>query len=180
MITAKDIANPEREIVLERHYRCKGGRYLPVEVHARSFTDDTLLVTFQDISQRQASERALRTANEALEVVYRCSNAAIVSLDRHACVTFWNPAAEKMFGWTQAEVTGKPYPAVPEEHRDEYQAIFEEKIAGKAFTDMEAIRQKKDGSRFYISATTGPLRSDSGEVIGLISVMIDITKRKAE
>ncbi len=179
LITTQNAGDPEREIVLERHYRCKDGRYLPVEVHARVISDDTLLVTFQDISQHKAAERALRTANEALEVVYRFSNAAIVSLDRQACVTFWNPAAEKMFGWTEAEAIGKPYPAIPEEEQDKYRSIFEQKMDGKTFTDMEVIRQKKDGTRFYVSTTSGPLRSDSGEIIGLISVMVDITERKS-
>jgi two-component system, cell cycle sensor histidine kinase and response regulator CckA len=178
LIGPKDIADPNREITLERHYRCKGGSYLPVAVYLRVFPSDTLMATFQDISQSKAAEKALRAANEALEVVYRCSNAAIVSLDRNACVSFWNPAAESMFGWTQAEVIGKPYPAVPEEKQNDYHALFKNKLDGKASTDMELLRQKKDGSRFFVSSTAGPLRDETGDVIGLISVMIDITKRK--
>jgi PAS domain S-box-containing protein len=99
-------------------------------------------------------------------------------LDHNSCVTFWNPAAEKMFGWTQQEVIGRPFPAVPEDKREEYEAIFKEKMKGKAFTDLEVVRQKKNGQQFYVSSTTGPFRNDKGEIIGLISVMIDITRRK--
>jgi PAS domain S-box-containing protein len=178
LITPKEIADPDREITLEREYLCSDGRYLPVEVHLRVFSIDLMITTFRDISQSKGAEKALRAANEALEVVYRCSNAAIISLDRNACVTFWNPAAEKMFGWTQQEVIGRPYPAVPEDKQEEYQAFFNEKMKGKAFTDLEVVRQKKDGHQFYVSSTTGPYRNDKGEIIGLISVMIDITKRK--
>ena len=151
---------------------------MPVEVHLRVYPRDILIATFQDISSRKAAEKALRAANEALEVVYRCSNAAIVSLDRKGCVSFWNPAAEKMFGWTEEEVIGKTYPAVPDDKQKKYYDYFEKKIDGMAFTDQEVLRQRKDGSRFYVSATSGPLRNEAGEVVGLISVMIDITNRK--
>jgi PAS domain S-box-containing protein len=178
LITPKDIANPDRDITLEREFLCSDGRYLPVEVHLRAFTTDLMIVMFRDISQSKGAEKALKAANEALEVVHRCSNAAIISLDRNTCVTFWNPAAEKMFGWTQQEVIGRPFPAVPEDKREEYEAVFKKKMKGKAFTDLEVVRQKKNGQRFYVSTTTGPFHNDKGEIIGLISVMIDITRRK--
>lgn len=178
LITTKDIADPDREITLERDYLCNDGRYLPVEVHLRVISQDLMIVTFRDISQSRGAEKALQAANEALEVVHRCSNAAIISLDCNACVTFWNPAAEKMFGWAQEEVIGRPFPAVPEDKQEEYEAIFKEKLKGKAYTDLEVVRQKKNGQRFHVSSTTGPYRNDRGEIIGLISVMIDITRRK--
>lgn len=178
LITIRDIADPGRKMTLERRYLCKNQSYLPVEVHLSPFANDTLLNVFQDISQRMAAEKALRSASEALEVVYRCSNAAIISLDTNGCVTFWNPAAEKMFGWTQQEVIGKPYPAVTEECQEGYRSYFAEKIDGKAFTDMEVVCQRKDGTCFYVSATTGPMRNEHGVVVGLTSVMIDIAERK--
>lgn len=179
IITTEDIADAEYEITLERYYLCKSGRYLPAEVHLRAFHDGMMIATFQDISRRIASDRALRAANEALEVLYQCANAAIVSLDRDMCVNFWNPAAEKMFGWTQEEVVGKPYPAVPDDMKEAFQNFFKDNmLGGQSFTDMEVLRRRKDGSRFYVSATSGPTRNERGEITGLISVMIDITRRK--
>jgi PAS domain S-box-containing protein len=178
LITPKDIADPDRDITLEREFLCSDGRYMPVAVHLRAFTTDFMIVMFRDISQSKGAEKALKAANEALEVVNRCSNAAIISFDRNSCVTFWNPAAEKMFGWAQQEVIGRPFPAVPEDKREEYEAIFKEKMKGKAFTDLEVVRRKKNGQRFYVSSTTGPFHNDKGEIIGFISVMIDITRRK--
>jgi PAS domain S-box-containing protein len=178
LIMPQDIADPDRDITLERDFLCSDGRYLPVEVHLSLFSKDLMIITFRDISQCKGAEKALKAANEALEVVYRCSNAAIISLDHNNCVTFWNPAAEKIFGWTQQEVIGKPFPAIPEDKQDEYETIFKEKMKGKAFTDLEVVSRKKNGGQFHVSSTTGPLRNDKGEVTGLISVMIDITRRK--
>lgn len=179
LITTEDLRESDQEVTLERHYLCKNGRYIPVEVHVRSFQGDMLIATFQDISKAKASEKALRKAHEALEVVYRCANAAIISLDTDSCVRFWNPAAEKMFGWTQAEVVGKPYPSVPKEMLEDYQNLFSKRMVdGSSFTDLDVLRQRKDGSRFYVSATSGPTHNEKGEVTGMISVMIDITHRK--
>ncbi|MGD8833821.1 MAG: PAS domain S-box protein [Desulfobacteraceae bacterium] len=179
VITAEEMRESDQEVTLERHYLCNNGRYIPVAVHVRSFQGDMLIVTFQDISKAKASQKDLRKANEALEIVYRCANAAIISLDADTCVRFWNPAAEKMFGWTQSEVVGKPYPAVPKEMLEGHRNFFLEKIVnGRCFTDVEVLRQRKDGSRFYVSATTGPTRNGKGKINGLISIMIDITHRK--
>lgn len=179
IITTKDIADAEHEITLERYYLCKNGRYLPAEVHLRAFHDEMMIATFQDISRRIASDKALRAANETLEVLYRCANAAIISLDRNMYVNFWNPAAEKMFGWTQEEVVGKPYPAVPDDMMEAFQDFFKNNmLGGQSFTDMEVLRRRKDGSLFYVSVTSGPTRNERGEITGLISVMIDITQRK--
>jgi two-component system, cell cycle sensor histidine kinase and response regulator CckA len=179
MIRPQDITDGDQSITLERHYLCKNRRYIPVDVHLRSFHDDMLIITFQDISLRKASQKALREANEALEVVYRCANAAIVSMDTKGCVSFWNPAAEKMFGWTQHEVVGKPYPAVLPEMQKDFNDFFSHKLMdGPSFTDLDVLRQRKDGSLFYVSVTNGPTHNENGEVTGLISVMIDITQRK--
>ena len=178
LITPAAINDPERVVTIERHYLCKGGNHIPVEVNLRVFPNNKLLAMFQDISQRKQAEEALRAANEALEVVYRCSNAAIVCLDRKACVTFWNPAAEEMFGWTEQEVIGKPYPAVPPEQRKAFESLFEQQMSGKPISDEPILRQRRDGSNFYVSTTTGPMRNEKGEIVGSISVMIDITKRK--
>jgi PAS domain S-box-containing protein len=179
MIRPQDITDGDQSITLERHYLCKNRRYIPVDVHLRSFPNDMLIITFQDISLRKASKKALREANEALEVVYRCANAAIVSMDSNGCVSFWNPAAEKMFGWTQHEVVGKPYPALPEGMQKDFADFFTQKlIEGQPFTDLDVLHQRKDGSQFYVSVTTGPTRNENGEVTGLIAVMIDITQRK--
>jgi two-component system, cell cycle sensor histidine kinase and response regulator CckA len=161
----------DRTMTLERHYRCKDGRYLPVQVHLTALSHDIMMAVFQDISQHQGAEEALRKANEALNVVYNSATAAIVGLDRQSRVTFWNPAAEKLFGLTREEVIGKLYPAVPEE-------CCEAVMAGRSFNFLEIRRKRKDDSFFHAVASVGPLRNEKKEVNGLIAIMFDITQRK--
>ena len=178
LISVVDMSKPEQVMSLERHYLCKNGHHMAAEVKLCGFTEGTLLVMFQDISQRQRAEEALRAANEALEVIYRSAKAAIVGLDRQKRVTFWNPAAEKMFGWDQEEVLGKIYPAAPPKETEYFDMIFAEVMAGRTYDYLEVRNQHKDGTFFYAGSTTGPLRNENKEVIGLISIMFDVTQRK--
>ena len=130
-----------------------------------------------EISSKQTAER-LRKAKEALEGVINCSPAAIVSLNREARLTLWNKAAEEIFGWKKEEVIGGPYPAVPEDLKDEFLHIFRTQMVHREFyTDLSLRRQKKDGSQIFVSANTAPLTDEAGEMVGYISVMIDSTDR---
>src|SRR5690606_3315051 len=106
--------------------RRRDGQYVPAEVHLSVFAPHIMMVLFQEVSLRLSTEEALRKANEALEMVYHSGQAAIVGMDRQQRVAFWNPAAEKLFGWSREEVMGKPYPAVPEEDRQAFEAFFSE------------------------------------------------------
>lgn len=162
-------ANPP--MTLERHYRCKDGGYLPVQVHLNAFNRDLMIAVFQDISHHRDAQEALRKANEAMKVLYHSATAAIVGLDRRSRVTFWNPAAEKLFGMARAEVMGRPYPAVPKEIRA---AV----LAGNDFNFLEFRRKRKDGTFFHAVASVGPLRNGKKEVVGLISILFDTSQRK--
>src|SRR5262249_24528652 len=63
---------------------------------------------------------ALSPHSEILEALVRASPVAIIALDRQGRVQLWNPAAERLFGWAASDVTGRPYPLVPADRRDEY------------------------------------------------------------
>ncbi len=178
IFSAADLIHTEKALTLERHYRCRDGRYLPVEVSLCAFSAELSVAMFRDISVRQRADEALRKANEALEVIYNSAQAAIVGLDRQARVMFWNPAAEKMLGWPRQEVLGNPYPAIPEDQQAVFDGYFRRVMAGQTFDFLELPLRRKDGARFYTVSTTGPLRNDKKEVIGLISYMFDITARK--
>ena len=130
-----------------------------------------------EIARKQTVE-ALHKTGETLQAFFDFSPLAIVSLDRDANVTMWNPAAERIFGWKWQEVIGKPYPAVPDSERETFENIFSEEIGGKGFAGIEVLRQRKDGELIHISANTAPLRDAHGDIIGIMTIMDDITARK--
>ena len=139
---------------------------------------DGLGIIAENITDRRRAEKALRKTAEALQLIIDCSPAAIISLDRDTNVTMWNSAAEHIFGWNKEEVMGKPYPAVPEDNQDEFMSIIRQQLKGKGLKGEVLRRQRKDGSKIYVSTSSAPLRDTKGNVAGLLSVMTDITERK--
>ena len=106
------------------------------------------------------------------------SPVAILTLDLQMRVTMWNPACERIFGWTAEEVIGKHYPLVPEDEWERFEGFFQTVIAGQGFNGVEAERHRSDGRRVHIAISTAPIREASGEVIGAMAMLEDITERK--
>src|SRR6185503_17809943 len=100
---------------------------------------------------------------------------AIIQLDRDLMVRFWNTAAERMFGWTAREILGRPYPVmVPAEKRAEFRRLCDELLKGGELRGIETWRKRKDGSRVNIFLSAVPLRSDAGEITGLLGVVAEM------
>ena len=110
---------------------------------------------------------------ETLRALIQASPLGIIAHDGDAQVQMWNPAAERIFGWSEQEVLGRPYPLVPEEKLDEFRMNLEGTLRGEALTGQETFRQRKDGARVDVGIWTGPL-SDGGAMV----VIADITERK--
>ena len=137
-----------------------------------------LFGSFHDITERKRAEEVLRDSNEKLTALFQSSPMAIITLDPDGNVTFWNPAAEKMFGWKEKEAVGRFLPFVPEGKKSEHHALRNRVLSGEGFHNVEALRQKKDGSDIYISISTVPLKDSTGSISGIMSVIVDITERK--
>lgn len=101
----------------------------------------------------------------------------VVGMDPAGRVLFWNPAAERVFGWSADEVVGEPYPLVPEEQAEEFSTLKEQALAGQQIRGEVMERHRKDGSRVMIEVWTSPLLDDAGEIQGVIGVLHDITDR---
>jgi PAS domain S-box-containing protein len=131
-----------------------------------------------DITDRKGSEEALREANGKFQALIEASPLAIVALTPDGYVTMWNTAAGRMTGWNEEEALGRPLPIVPEEKKEEFQALLARGRRGESLSGVELRRRKKDGSPIDISIWTSPLTDHRGEVTGIISVWADITERK--
>ncbi|HEX7120349.1 MAG TPA: PAS domain S-box protein [Longimicrobiales bacterium] len=136
------------------------------------------VVVNEDITSRKLVERSLREATERLGAIIRASPLAILAMDVDRRVEAWNPAAERMFGWPEAEVIGRPTPIVPEEQRREVDREFELALQGEVFTGLETERLRKDGSRVFVSVSTAPVRAADGTLLGVMALYEDITQRR--
>ncbi|HEV7208861.1 MAG TPA: EAL domain-containing protein [Mycobacteriales bacterium] len=115
---------------------------------------------------------------ELLAAVVDGSSVAHYMVDRSGVVHMWNPAAERVFGWTAAEAIGRQLPFVSEQSRPEYDRLRGQVFDGCGFTDVETRRQVKDGASIWLSLTTVPLRDRAGNVRAVLANAQDITARK--
>jgi PAS domain S-box-containing protein/putative nucleotidyltransferase with HDIG domain len=136
--------------------------------------------TAQDITARKLAELALHASNEELEALIRTAPVGVVVLDRDGNLLRWNPSCEQMFGWTEAEVLGKPLPYVPSNLIEQHRSLRERVLRGESFTGVEVSRVRKDGSPIELSIFTAPLRDAAGDVTSILGLNLDITERRRE
>jgi PAS domain S-box-containing protein len=128
-----------------------------------------------DITEHKHAEAAM--AHMAAMVEW--SDDAIISKDLNGIITSWNKGAEKLFGYTSAEVIGKPVMIlIPPGRVDEEPYILDRIRRGEVIDHYETVRHRKDGREIDISLTVSPIRDKSGKVIGASKIARDITERK--
>jgi len=150
------------------------GVFRPVRDDAGEVT--SLLVSSRDVTkQRRRRERLLlhdRMLNEVGQ--------AVIATDPEGNITFWNRAAERVYGWSEEEALGRDVLdlTVPEEAQVEAHDIMTTLSRGNSWSgEFEA--QRKDGSTFPVLVTDTPVFNDDGKLAGVIGVTTDITDRKA-
>lgn len=132
-----------------------------------------------EIIERQHTEVALRHTNQTLQSLINASPRAIFTVDLHNHIKVWNPAAEHIFGWTEAELLDQPNPILPE-HLAEYKTIKQSTMQGITPPSLEIRRQKKDGTSIEIVFSAAPLRESNGIINGIVVVVADITEQKRQ
>jgi diguanylate cyclase (GGDEF)-like protein/PAS domain S-box-containing protein len=147
----------------------------------RSRRDDGFLVVdgvVTDVTELAQARADVEEATAWLQATVTASPAALVVLDRQARVQLWNPAAERMFGWTAAEVIGKPAPHVPQDRRGALDELLGRVEAGEALPEQEEVRIGRDGVRRHVSISSAAVRDSSGAITGFLGVTTDISHRK--
>jgi PAS domain S-box-containing protein len=110
--------------------------------------------------------------------VVESSDDAIVSKDLNGIITSWNRAAERMFGYTEAEAVGRSIRMIiPDDRQTEEDMVLGRIRSGQSITHFETVRQRMDGTLIPISLTVSPIHNDDGQVIGASKIARDITER---
>ena len=122
---------------------------------------------FTDITRRKQAEAALRR----LAAIVEFSEDAIIAEDLEGVVVSWNQAAERIFGYSAAEMLGKANSmVVPEDRLAELEQIQSRIASGERIADFETVRIRKGGQRFPVSLTVSPVKDISGQVIGASAI----------
>ena len=132
----------------------------------------------RDVTELREHEQELEETTQRLRAVIEASPDAIMVVDRDARVTMWNPAAEEIFGWSEDEVLGEPNPMIPHDFEEEFQTHKERVFDGESVVGVETTRVTASGERIDVSLSTAPVRDASGEIVGGMAVIEDITERK--
>ncbi|POM26195.1 Alkaline phosphatase synthesis sensor protein PhoR [Actinomadura rubteroloni] len=95
---------------------------------------------------------------------------ALVAVDERSRVTVWNPAAERMFGFTAEEVMGRAAPIVPRELNAEHNAVLERLLTRPGRISIATRRRRRDGDLIDVRIDTSLLKDDGGAPLGWVMV----------
>jgi PAS domain S-box-containing protein len=113
-----------------------------------------------------------------LAAIVESSDDAIVSKNLDGTVTSWNPAAERLFGYTAEEMIGRPISILAAPDRENEMPVILESIRrGEKIHHYETVRRRKDGSLVDISLVS-PIVDETGRIVGASKIARDITARK--
>ena len=165
----------------------KDGKECPIDDSAAPIRDELghvsgCVLIFRDVTVQRLIERdkanQLLTARLLASIV-ETSNDAIISKSLDGIIQTWNAAAERLFGFTAEEATGRHISLViPPDRLAEEEQIIASLKAGKRIEHYETERLRKNGQLFEVSLTISPIKDDSGNVVGASKIARDITERK--
>ncbi len=157
----------------------KDGSLVEISLTVSPIYDDAGVVVgaskiARDISAQKRAEFDMRR----LAAVVESSDDAIVTKTLEGVITSWNRAAERMFGYTEAEAVGRSVRMlIPDELQFEEDSVLARIRSGLGIDHYETVRQRKDGSRLSISLTVSPIRGEAGEIVGASKIARDITEQ---
>ncbi|MEP7069653.1 MAG: PAS domain S-box protein, partial [Usitatibacter sp.] len=131
-----------------------------------------------DLTQQRENDRTLRQTNGFLSAIVENAPVAIYTADIEGVVNFWNPAAERTFGFTAQQAIGGRAPFIPESKRAEAQELRRRVVAGEVLHNLELVRQRADGSQINIHGAAAPLRDEADRVTGLLVACVDVTEAR--
>jgi PAS domain S-box-containing protein len=155
----------------------KDGTFVPITLTVSPIFDDEGRIIGASKIARDISDRVRAdSATRRLAAVVESSDDAIVTKDLNSVITSWNPAAERMFGYTAQEAIGRSIRMIiPEELQAEEDLVLSKIRIGEKVDHYETTRQRKDGRKVRISLTVSPIYDNNGKIIGASKIARDIT-----
>lgn len=132
------------------------------------------IAQFIDITARKHAERDAAHFTAVVEN----SHDAIIAKDLDGIVTCWNPGAEHLYGYSEAEMLGRSLSVlVPAGHDDELPGLLRRVRAGELIEDFVTVRERKDGTHLNVAVTISPIRDAHGAITGAATIAREIGAR---
>ena len=141
--------------------------------------EDGHLVRMWGTQRDITAQREAEQERAYLAAIVESSDDAIVSKDLNGVVRWCNAAAERLFGYSAAELVGRPIRLIiPAERQAEEDDILNRIRGGKRVDHFQTVRRAKDGRLLDVSITVSPVRDGTGRVVGASKIARDITEQK--
>lgn len=122
------------------------------------------------------AEGDLQRMRALLAAIVESSDDGIVSKTLEGVITYWNKGAERLFGFTAAEMIGQPIlKIIPEDLHHEERRILSQLRQGQRIERYETVRLHKSGRQLRISLTISPVRNAAGTIVGAAKIAHDVT-----
>jgi PAS domain S-box-containing protein len=159
--------------------RCKDGGTEHVSISCNALFENGRFIHSRCFTRVVTDHKEAEETRARLAAIIAASDDAIVSKSLNGIIRSWNAGAERLLGYTEAEIVGKSINTIiPPELQDEEVSIISRIRRGVRVDHFETVRLAKDGRRINLSITVSPVFDDSGRVIGASKVARDITERK--
>ena len=163
-----------RDIETFRRHREDGDRPCALTVAPFPFEPGDAAGVIMLSRQLHAADRD--RVSHRLAAIVESSDDAIISKDLNGMVQTWNEAAERMFGYTAAEMVGASIRRlIPQDRQSEEDETLARIRRGDRLDHFETIRRRKDGSLMPISLTVSPIRDVDGRIVGASKIARDIS-----
>jgi PAS domain S-box-containing protein len=140
--------------------------------HAPQLLDSTKIVTSMSAIPGQP-------AFSALAAIFESGPDAIISTDGNLHITAWNPAAERMLGFTTAEAVGRPISIIAPPGQEPSQLdAMRRALAGDHADTVETVRRTRSGSLIDVTMTLLPIRDAAGGVAGVTAVVRELSDQQ--
>ena len=131
-----------------------------------------------DITAMKHLEAQTRESHERLRAVIHAAPLAIVARDLDGVIRMWNPAAERMFGWKEADILETGTSIAPARLRGEALELRRRAQSGETLWIEETRRMHRDGREIDVAMSVAPIYGAEGMVIGTMATLADISRRK--
>jgi PAS domain S-box-containing protein len=137
--------------------------------------DESLTTLSREIAERKAAEESIRFQAHLLDTVEQ----SVIATDLDGIVIYWNQFAQKLYGWTAQEATGRQIIELttPEIMAEQALEIMSQLRQGKSWAGEFKV-QRRDGTTFPAQIFNSPISDPQGKLIGIIGVSTDISERK--
>ena len=151
-----------------------------IDMHAYPF-EGGLSVFYRDITVRKRTQEQLREALQKLRFHVENTPLAVVEWDAEFHISAWSDEAERVFGWSAAEVLGRhinELPWVYEEDVPKVDGVMRDMLSGRRPRNLSANRnRRKDGTVIHCEWYNSALLDPAGKMISVFSLVLDVTAR---